>query len=174
GVRGHRPRSGRGGAGRWGRRGAAPSLPRHRDGGGERSVHRGLRFVVPDGTGRGERAGRSGGRAARRPAWSGPRGHRVRGRGGAAGGADFPVEAGRRAPLPILAVSERGGSRRSRLLAGSLFGAPAALHGDKAAWKLVDAHPDWTRSIAVDRPSPRDVNTWEEYQALFTGATVDS
>jgi molybdenum cofactor cytidylyltransferase len=87
---------------------------------------------------------------------------------------DLTVEAWRRAPSPIMLVSYRGRLGHPLIFARSLFEPLAALRGDKAAWKLVDAHPDWTRSMAVDRPSPRDVNTWEEYQALFTGATVDS
>lgn len=49
----------------------------------------------------------------------------------------------------------------------SLFGALAALQGDKAAWKIVDAHPEWVREVPFDRPYPFDVNTWEEYEALL-------
>jgi len=87
---------------------------------------------------------------------------------------DLAVEEWRRAASPIMLVSYRGRLGHPLIFARSLFEPLAALRGDKAAWKLVDAHPDWTRSIPVDRPSPRDVNTWEEYQALLTGASVDT
>ena len=40
-------------------------------------------------------------------------------------------------------------------------------HGDKAVWKLVDQHPEWVREVPVDLPYPRDVNTWEDYQAIL-------
>ena len=87
---------------------------------------------------------------------------------------DLAVEEWRHAASPIMLVSYRGRLGHPLIFARSLFEPLAALRGDKAAWKLVDAHPDWIRSISVDRPSPRDVNTWEEYQALLTGASVDS
>ncbi|HTY76508.1 MAG TPA: nucleotidyltransferase family protein [Candidatus Bathyarchaeia archaeon] len=52
----------------------------------------------------------------------------------------------------------------------SLFPALGALQGDKAAWKIVDAHPEWVREVTLDRPYPFDVNTWEEYEALLQNA----
>lgn len=47
-----------------------------------------------------------------------------------------------------------------------LFPDLAALHGDKAAWKLVDQHPDWVQAVEMGRPLPRDVDTWADYMAL--------
>ena len=52
------------------------------------------------------------------------------------------------------------------IFARALFPLLEALRGDKAAWKIVDAHPDWVRPVPIDRPAPSDVNTWEAYQAL--------
>ena len=43
-----------------------------------------------------------------------------------------------------------------------------ALRGDKAVWKLVERHPRRMRRLAVDRPLPRDVDTWEDYQEVAT------
>lgn len=48
-----------------------------------------------------------------------------------------------------------------------MFGAEAfaelrALHGDKAVWKLVDR----MHRSRVARPRPRDVDTWEDYEAV--------
>ncbi len=39
------------------------------------------------------------------------------------------------------------------------------LHGDKAVWKLLDAHPERFRRVPVEREVPRDVDTWEDYAA---------
>jgi molybdenum cofactor cytidylyltransferase len=49
------------------------------------------------------------------------------------------------------------------------FGAEAfpdlrALGGDKAVWKLLDAHPGRVLRVPVDRDLPRDVDTWEDYE----------
>ena len=80
---------------------------------------------------------------------------------------DFAVEAWRRELAPIMLASYHGRLGHPMVFARSLFDALEALQGDKAAWKLVDAHPDWTRPIIIDRPYPFDVNTWEEYEALL-------
>ena len=47
-----------------------------------------------------------------------------------------------------------------------MFATLSGLHGDKAVWKLVDAGHD---VVQVSRPGgvPRDVDTWEDYQALL-------
>lgn len=37
------------------------------------------------------------------------------------------------------------------------------LHGDKAVWKILDAQPERVRRVAVDRPLPPDVDTWDDY-----------
>lgn len=47
------------------------------------------------------------------------------------------------------------------------FGALRVLHGDKAVWKLVDCQPERVRRLAVARPRPRDVDTWEDYRAVL-------
>jgi len=76
----------------------------------------------------------------------------------------------RREPAPIMLASYRGCLGHPMVFARPFFEALAALRGDKAAWKLVDAHPDRVHAVAVHRPSPLDVNTWEEYEALLGGA----
>lgn len=76
----------------------------------------------------------------------------------------------RRDQAPIKLASYHGRLGHPMLFARSLFESLAALRGDKAAWKLVDAHPDRVRPVVVDRPSPLDVNTWEEYEALLGSA----
>lgn len=76
----------------------------------------------------------------------------------------------RRAPAPIMLASYHGRLGHPMLFARALFESLAALRGDKAAWKLVDAHLDRVHPVVVDRPSPLDVNTWEEYEALLGSA----
>jgi molybdenum cofactor cytidylyltransferase len=51
------------------------------------------------------------------------------------------------------------------------FGADAfpdlrALHGDKAVWKLRDAHPERFLAVPIDAPVPMDVDTWDDYVAV--------
>jgi molybdenum cofactor cytidylyltransferase len=40
------------------------------------------------------------------------------------------------------------------------------MHGDKAVWKLLDRHADGAVDVPVSREIPRDVDTWEDYEAL--------
>jgi molybdenum cofactor cytidylyltransferase len=54
------------------------------------------------------------------------------------------------------------------------FGAAAfpdlrALHGDKAVWRLRDAHPERFLPVPLDAPIPRDVDTWDDYAAVRAG-----
>lgn len=49
----------------------------------------------------------------------------------------------------------------------------ASLHGDKAVWKIVDAHPERVRHVAVDLPLPVDVDTWEDYLVACADLGVD-
>ena len=50
-----------------------------------------------------------------------------------------------------------------------MFDVLTGLHGDKAVWKLVDAGEDVVR-VRVAGDVPRDVDTWEDYQALLEAA----
>jgi len=43
----------------------------------------------------------------------------------------------------------------------------AGLHGDKAVWKLLDSNRFAAVVCEVDGPIPRDVDTWDDYQALL-------
>jgi molybdenum cofactor cytidylyltransferase len=44
------------------------------------------------------------------------------------------------------------------------------LHGDKAVWKLLDARPDAVAEVRVPGPVPRDVDTWDDYEAVLAAA----
>jgi molybdenum cofactor cytidylyltransferase len=67
---------------------------------------------------------------------------------------------------PITLASYQGVPGHPLLFDRQLFPDLAALHGDKAAWKLVDQHPEWVRAIEIGRPLPKDVDTWADYTAL--------
>jgi len=75
----------------------------------------------------------------------------------------------RRTRVPIMLASYRGQEGHPLVFAQAFFERLAGLAGDKAAWKIVDAHRDGVQAVAVDRPRPRGVNTWEEYEALLGG-----
>jgi molybdenum cofactor cytidylyltransferase len=57
------------------------------------------------------------------------------------------------------------------LFAKRLFDQLVGLHGDKAAWKLVDANPDLVRLISFDRPFPEDIDTPEDFRREITKHT---
>lgn len=82
---------------------------------------------------------------------------------------DTVVEAWRRTRDRVMLASYRTREGHPLVFARALFADLVVLQGDKAAWKIVDAHRDWIRVVGVDRPHPRDVNTWEEYAQLLRG-----
>ncbi len=47
----------------------------------------------------------------------------------------------------------------------------ASLHGDKGVWKLLDHHGDEVADVPVGGTIPRDVDTWEDYEAVVRDAT---
>ena len=47
------------------------------------------------------------------------------------------------------------------------FGELAELHGDKGVWKLLDRYGDQVVDVPVAGPIPRDVDTWEDYEAVL-------
>ena len=75
-------------------------------------------------------------------------------------------EGGASASPLILTASYQGKPGHPLLFDRQLFPQLAALHGDKAAWKLVDQHPEWVRAVELNRPLPRDVDTLADYQQL--------
>ena len=83
---------------------------------------------------------------------------------------DLMVDEWRRTRDRIMLASYRAREGHPIVFARALFAELVALRGDKAAWKIVDAHRDWIRRVPVDRPHPRDVNTWQEYEALLRNA----
>jgi molybdenum cofactor cytidylyltransferase len=50
----------------------------------------------------------------------------------------------------------------------SMFGALAALHGDKGVWKLLDRFAGFVLDVRVPGGVPRDVDTWADYEAVLS------
>jgi molybdenum cofactor cytidylyltransferase len=71
------------------------------------------------------------------------------------------------AARPWAAIADwRGTPGHPMAFAAEAFPDLRALHGDKAVWKLRDAHPERFLPVPVDAPIPRDVDTWEDYVAV--------
>ena len=68
----------------------------------------------------------------------------------------------------IVVTSYQGQRGHPLLFSRELFPRLAELHGDKAAWKLTD-HAEWVREVKVDQPLPKDVDTWQDYEAVLDG-----
>jgi molybdenum cofactor cytidylyltransferase len=50
------------------------------------------------------------------------------------------------------------------------FGELATMHGDKAVWKLLERHAGAVVEVPIAGPVPRDVDTWEDYEAVLREA----
>jgi molybdenum cofactor cytidylyltransferase len=48
-----------------------------------------------------------------------------------------------------------------------MFSALESMHGDKAVWKLVEADGADVAHVRIGGPVPRDIDTWEDYQAML-------
>ena len=79
---------------------------------------------------------------------------------------DWRTQGGR-----IALTSYRGRRGHPMVFACELFDQLRQLSGDKAAWKILDAHPDWVRDVAVDHAFPEDVDTRQDYETLLRKAT---
>lgn len=71
------------------------------------------------------------------------------------------------APTWAAVTEYRGELGHPFVFGASAFETLRGLHGDKAVWKIVDQEPaDRVARIAVDRPLPRDIDTWADYAAV--------
>jgi molybdenum cofactor cytidylyltransferase len=71
----------------------------------------------------------------------------------------------RREPL-IALCSYNGRKGHPMIFAHSMFEQLAALHGDKAAWKLVDANAALVQEVQFNLPFPDDINTAEDFERI--------
>jgi molybdenum cofactor cytidylyltransferase len=79
---------------------------------------------------------------------------------------DKVAEEWRQSQSEVALCSYRGKLGHPMIFARSLFGQLMALHGDKAAWKLVDANAEMVQEIAIDLPFPDDINTYDDLERL--------
>jgi molybdenum cofactor cytidylyltransferase len=74
------------------------------------------------------------------------------------------VRADWEAHRPWAAVTDyRGRAGHPLVFSAAAFADLRGLHGDKAVWKLLDAHPERFRRVPADRDLPQDVDTWDDY-----------
>ncbi|HEV3378056.1 MAG TPA: nucleotidyltransferase family protein [Thermoleophilaceae bacterium] len=72
------------------------------------------------------------------------------------------------APIAVCAYSD--GRGHPFAFARSVFGELADLHGDKAVWKLLEQRTSDVVEVSVEGPAPRDVDTWQDYEAVVAAA----
>lgn len=76
---------------------------------------------------------------------------------------------------PWAAVTDyQGAPGHPFVFSADAFPVLRGLHGDKAVWKVLDAQPERVRRIPVGRPLPRDVDTWEDYEAVCAAFGVSA
>ncbi len=68
------------------------------------------------------------------------------------------------APIALCSYQQQKG--HPMIFAQSMFTELIDLHGDKAAWKLVDANGSLVQEVRFDLPYPDDVNTPEDFARL--------
>ena len=66
----------------------------------------------------------------------------------------------------IVLCSYRGQRGHPMIFASPLFDQLVGLHGDKAAWKLVDAKPNLVHEVSFDFPFPDDIDTLEDFERI--------
>lgn len=71
-----------------------------------------------------------------------------------------------RGDAPLAACAYADGRGHPLAFGRAVFGELSALHGDKAVWRLLDRAGPAVVDVAVDGPVPRDVDTWEDYEAV--------
>ena len=70
---------------------------------------------------------------------------------------------------PIALCSYAGRRGHPMIFARSMFPQLVDLHGDKAAWKLVDANAATVQEVHFSFPYPDDINTPADFERLTTG-----
>jgi molybdenum cofactor cytidylyltransferase len=82
---------------------------------------------------------------------------------------DRLADAWREGDAPIALCSYQGRKGHPMIFARSMFAQLVDLHGDKAAWKLVDENAATVQEVPFDLPFPDDINTPEDVQRLSSG-----
>jgi molybdenum cofactor cytidylyltransferase len=74
---------------------------------------------------------------------------------------------------PIALCSYQGRKAHPMIFAQPLFDQLEALHGDKAAWKLVDANASAVLEVHFALPFPQDINTREDFERIASAGIKD-
>jgi len=77
------------------------------------------------------------------------------------------AEAWREEEAPISLCSYEGRKGHPMIFAQSMFAQLVDLHGDKAAWKVVDANAPVVQEVHFNLPYPDDINTREDLEQLI-------
>ena len=72
-----------------------------------------------------------------------------------------------RGSAPLAACAYSDGRGHPLAFARSMFEQLSNLHGDKGVWRLLDRHSGEAADVPVAGTIPRDVDTWEDYEALI-------
>jgi molybdenum cofactor cytidylyltransferase len=72
-----------------------------------------------------------------------------------------------RGDAPLAACRYDDGRGHPLAFSRAVFGDLAALHGDKGVWKLLDRRAAEVVDVPVPGQIPRDVDTWEDYEAVL-------
>ena len=81
------------------------------------------------------------------------------------GAGDLDIDG--RGNAPLAACEYDDGRGHPLAFARDMFGDLSNLHGDKGVWKLMDRYADKVADVPVAGPVPRDVDTWEDYEAVL-------
>ena len=73
----------------------------------------------------------------------------------------------RRGQAPLAVCRYDDGRGHPFAFGREVFGDLAQLHGDKAVWKLLDRRAGDVVEVPVPGRVPRDVDTWEDYEAVL-------
>lgn len=79
---------------------------------------------------------------------------------------DTLAEEWRRTDALIALCSYNGRKGHPMIFSRAMFDQLEQLHGDKAAWKLVDANADLVREVHFDLPFPDDINTAADFERI--------
>jgi molybdenum cofactor cytidylyltransferase len=80
---------------------------------------------------------------------------------------DQLAEAWRQQEAPIALCSYQGRKGHPMIFDHSMFPQLVDLHGDKAAWKLVDANGSLVQEVRFDIHYPDDINTLADFEQLI-------
>jgi molybdenum cofactor cytidylyltransferase len=72
-----------------------------------------------------------------------------------------------RADAPIAVCRYEDGRGHPLAFDRSVFDELANLHGDKGVWKLLDRRAADVAEVPISGPTPRDVDTMEDYEAVL-------